>query len=154
MLRMERETHTCEQLIIYGLALALAIAVAFTPGNARSGAYESHPQDDKAPRWSNDRHHEQGLIVRPDCVALPPGAGAEYVPGRDAWGRPVVPAESPKGFNDPFPVGVGLDIDLGTKHVGGKDIEMHGGYLQFDPSTNALSLNGRTWQRDCLPSPK
>jgi hypothetical protein len=154
MLSMERETHTCEQLIIYGLALALAIAVAFTPGNARSGAYESHPQADKPPRWSNDRHHEQGLIVRTDCVALPPGASAEYVPGRDAWGRPVVPAEPPKGFNDSFPVGVDLDINLGTKHVGGKDIEMHGGYLQFDPSTNELSLNGRTWQRDCLPSQK
>lgn len=155
---MKHEAYTFEQLVIYGLALALAIAIAFTPSSARSGAFETHPEGQAqgyvGPRWSNDHHHERDLIVRPDCVTLPPGASAEYVPGRDAWGRPVVPAEPPKGFRDSFPMGVGLDVKLGTKHVGGKDIELHGGNLNFDPSTNELSLNGYTWQRDCLPPPK
>jgi hypothetical protein len=141
-------------LVIYALALALAIAIAFAPGAARSGVYSTDKTEPAGPRWTNDRHHEQGLIVRPDCVALPPGASADYVPGRDAWGRPVVPAEPPKGFNDSLPIGVDLDIDLGTKHVAGKDIDLHGGYLHFEPSTGDLSLNGRTWRRDCLPSSK
>lgn len=154
MIGMKHEAYTFEQLVIYGLAIALAIAVAFTPGIARSGAYETHPRAKAAgPRWSNDLHHEQGLIVGRDCVALPPGADAEYVPGRDAWGRPVIPAEPPKGFREPFPMEVGLDVLLGTKHVGGKTIEMHGEYLGYNPATNELTLNGRTWQRDCHPPP-
>lgn len=68
---------------MYGLAIALAIAVAFAPGPASSGAYTTDPIKRAGPRWSNHHHHEQGLIVRRDCVALPPGADAEYVSGRD-----------------------------------------------------------------------
>lgn len=139
---------------MYGLAVALAIAVAFAPGPARSGAYTTNPIKRAGPRWSNHHHHEQGLIVRPDCVALPPGADAEYVPGRDPWGNPVVPAETPKSFNNSFPVEVYLDVNLGTKHIAGKEIELHGVGLTFDPATNELSLNGRKWQRDCLPLQK
>ena len=139
---------------MYGLALALALAVAFAPGLAHSGAYTTDPVKRAGPRWSNSHHHESGLIVRPDCVALPPGADAEYVPGRDAWGNPVIPAEPPKGFRDSFPVEVDLDVNIGTKHIAGNEIEMHAGRFTFDPATNEISLNGRTWQRDCLPSPK
>jgi len=143
-----------EELLIYGLALALASIVAFTPNAARSGGYTNDPIDHFAPRWSNSQHHEYGLIVRPDCVALPPGAGAEYIPGRDAWGRTIIPAEPPNGFSNTFPVEVELDVNLGTKQIAGKDIELHAGRFTFDPATNQLALNGRKWQRDCLPPSK
>jgi hypothetical protein len=75
MIGMKHEAYTFEQLVIYGLAIALTIAAAFTPGIARSGAHKNRPRTKAAgPRWSNDLHHEQGLIVRRDCVALPPPA--------------------------------------------------------------------------------
>jgi hypothetical protein len=151
---MNHGTYTFEQFLMYGLALALAIAVAFTPSRASSGTFTTDPVKRAGPRWSNDQHHEYGLIVRPDCVALPPGADAQYVPGRDPWGRPVIPAEPPKGFNESFPVEIDLDVNLGTKHIAGKEIELHAGRFAFDPATNELTLNGRRWQRDCLPSPK
>jgi hypothetical protein len=146
--------YTFEQLLIYGLAVVLALAVAVTPGPANSGAYTSDHMKRTGPRWSNDLHHEQGLIVRPDCVALPPGADAEYVAGRDAWGRPVIPAEPLKAFRENFPVEVELDVNLGAKHIAGKEIELHAGRFTFDPATNEILLNGRKWQRDCLPSSK
>ena len=147
-------TYKIEQFLIYALGVALALAVALTPGPVNSGAYTSDHVNRAGPRWSNDQHHEQGLIVRPDCVALPPGADAEYVAGRDAWGRPVIPAEPPKAFRENFPVEVELDVNLGTKHVAGQEIELHAGRFTFDPASNEVSLNGRMWQRDCLPSSK
>lgn len=151
---MKHETSAYEQFVVYALALAVALALTFFPVTARSGSYTTHEVAPAGPRWSNDHHHEYGLIVRPGCVALPPGAGAEYIPGRDAWGRPVIPAEPLQGFRPSFPMGVDLDVNLGTKHVGGKDIELHGGHLAFDPATNDLTLNGHHWTRDCIPSPK
>jgi hypothetical protein len=142
-------------MIGYGLAIALAIAIAFMPVAARSGGYSTDPRQHSAPRWSNDRHHEEGLIVGRDCVALPPGASAQYIPGRDAWGRTVIPAEQPKGFVNSFPVEVEIDVPVGNKIIGGRRIDMTAGRFSFDPATNELSLNGRTWrQRDCHPSPK
>jgi len=128
-------------------ALVVVSIVTFTANVAYGGSYVSEPSDNFGPRWSNDRHHENGLIVRPGCVALPPGAGAKYIPGRDPWGRPVIPAEPP---NNAFPAGVGIDVILGSKHIAGWDIELHGGYLAFDPATNQFPYNGR----DCLPPPK
>jgi len=151
---MKQETSAHEQFAIYSLAIALAFAVAFSPVTARGDGYVTGDEISKRPRWSNSEHHEYGLIVRPDCVALPPGAGATFVPGRDAWGRPVIPAEPLQGFRPSFPMGVELDVNLGTKHVGGKTIELHGGQLSYDPTVNDLSLNGHQWTRDCLPSSK
>lgn len=135
-------------------ALVSASIVAFTVNVAHGGSYVNDPVNYYGPRWSNDQHHEYGLIVRPDCVALPPGAGAEFIPGRDPWGRPVIPAEPPKGFNNAFPPGVGIDVRLGARTIAGKDIELHAGYFAFDPATNEFSFNGRNWRRDCLPPPK
>lgn len=131
---------------MYGLAVALAIIIAFLPDTARSGGYTTNPSDQIVPRWSNDRHHEDGLIVGRDCVALPPGASAEYIPGRDAWGRTIIPAEQPKGFDNTFPVEVELDILLKQKSIGGKNIDL---------TANGVPLIDRTWQqRDCQSSPK
>lgn len=151
---MKHETSAYEQFAVYILAIVIAIAIAILPRTAHSGGYTTDERPSTGPRWSNDQHHEYGLIVRPDCVALPPGAGATYVPGRDPWGRPVIPAEPMQAFRPSFPIGVDLDINLGTKHVGGKDIELHGGQLTFDPATNEFALNGHRWTRDCFPSPK
>lgn len=134
--------------------LVFASIVALIPNLARSGAYTSDPFDHFTPRWSNSQHHEYGLIIRPDCVALPPGAGAEYIPGRDPWGRPIIPAEPPKGFSSMFPAGVGVGVKLGTKQIAGRDIELYGGTFAFDPATNQFSFNGPDWRRDCLPPPK
>ncbi len=151
---MRHGTYTYEEFLIYGLAAALAITMLFVPSVARSGAYVSDPLNYFGPRWSNEEHHERGLIVRPGCVALPPGADAQYIPGRDSWGRPVIPAETPKGFSNNFPVDVEIDVKLGSKQIAGQQIDLYGGRFAFDPATNELSLNGRVWQRDCFSSPK
>ncbi len=139
---------------MYGLAASLAVAIAFIPAPANSDSYTTDGPKRTGPRWSNDHHQEHGLIVRPDCVGLPPGASAEYVPGIDPWGHPITPAEQPKGFSDSFPVQVDLDVKLGSRYIAGKEIEMNAGHFTFDPATSELALNGRTWQRDCHPSPK
>jgi len=151
---MSHRYSTFEEFLTYGLAAALAVAMLFAPNAARSGAYTNDPHEYSGPRWSNDQHHEYGLIVRPGCVALPPGAGAEYIPGRDPWGRPVIPAETPESFNNNFPVDVEIDVDLGAKYVGGRKIDLNAGHFAVGPATNELSLNRHVWQRDCFPSPK
>lgn len=136
------------------LAAAYACVLTLLPGLALAGTYTTDAATIKLPRWSNDRHHEHGVIVQPDCIALAPGIGADYVPGRDAWGRQVIPAQPLQGFQPSFPMGVELDVNLGTKTIAGKDIELHGGHLAFDPTTGTLDLNGHPWMRDCFPSPK
>ena len=133
---------------------ALAFTLALLSGPAIGGTYTTDAATTKPPRWSNDRHHEHGVIVQPDCIALAPGIGADYVPGRDAWGRQIIPAQPLQGFRPSFPMGVEIDVNLGTKHNSGKDIELHGGYMAFDPTSGALALNGHPWMRDCFPSPK
>lgn len=146
MALMRQRAYTYKDMNVCGMAVALAIAIAFMPTAARSGGYTSDPRDHPGPRWSNDRHHEDGLIVGRDCVALPPGASAEYIPGRDAWGRTVIPAEQPKGLVNSFPVEVELDILLKQKNIGGKNIDL---------TANGMPLIDRTLQqRDCHPSQK
>jgi len=137
---------TLKDMIVSGMAAALAIIVVFTPLTAQSGGYTTDPKDNSGPRWSNDRHHEDGLIVGRDCVALPPGVSAEYIPGRDAWGRTIIPAEQPKGLNNSYPLEVELEILLKQKNIGGKNIDL---------TASALPLIERTLRlRDCHPSIK
>lgn len=144
---MDHETSPYEQFIIYTLALAVALAVAFFPMTARSGAYTTPGAAPKAPRWSNEHHLRESVVVTPDCIAAPYGAGPDYIPGRDAWGNPVLPADPMTGFRPSLPMGVGIEVDLGTKHIGGHKVELYGQPLMFDP-------NGPSWQRDCLPTQK
>lgn len=128
------------------MAAALATAIALIPVAANSGKYTTDPKGHPVPRWSNDRHHEDGLIVGHDCVALPPHAGADYIPGRDAWGRTIIPAEQPKNFDNSLPMDVELDILLKQKNIGGKNIDL---------TADAVPFNNRSWQpRDCHPSQK
>lgn len=143
---MEHTNATTIKNPVYSLAAVFVIALAFIPDTAMSGAYTTDRMENTRPRWSNDRHHEDGLIVGRDCVALPPGAGAQYVPGRDAWGRTILPAEPPRGFYNSFPVEVELDILLKHKNIGGKNI---------DVTANATPYIEQAWQlRDCHPSQK
>ncbi len=143
---MRGGSYSCEDMIMYGLAIALATAIAFMPVAVMSGGYTSNPMDHFGPRWSNDRQLEDGLIVGRDCVALPPGVSAEYIPGRDAWGRTIIPAEQPKGLNNSYPLEVGLEILLKQKNIGGKNIDL---------TASALPLIERTIRlRDCHPSIK
>lgn len=144
---MHHETSPYEQFIIYALALALALAIAFFPMTARSGAYSTPAPAPKAPRWSNEHHHRQSVVVGPGCVSAPYGAGPDYIPGRDAWGNPVLPADPTTGYYPSLPMGIGIDVQLGTKHMGGKTIELYGHPLMFAP-------NGHTWPRDCFSPQK
>ncbi len=131
---------------VSGMAAALAIIVVFTPLTVQSGGYTTDSKNYSGPRWSNDRHHEDGLIVGRDCVALPPGVSAEYIPGRDAWGRTIIPAEQPQGLNTSFPLEVELEILLKQKNIGGKNIDL---------TASALPLIEQTLRlRDCQPSIK
>lgn len=143
---MRHRDCTLKDMIVSGMAAALAIIVVFTPLTVQSGGYTTGPKDYSGPRWSNDRHHEDSLIVGRDCVALPPGVSAEYIPGRDAWGRTIIPAEQPKGLNNSYPLEVGLEILLNQKNIGGKNIDL---------TASALPLIEQTLRlRDCQPSIK
>jgi len=146
MIFMRHGAYTLEDMIVYGIAAALAIAVAFTPVIARSGGYTNDPMDHSGPRWSNDRHHEDGLIVGHDCVVLPPGVSADYIPGRDAYGRTIIPAEQPKGFYNSFPVEVELDILLKQTNIGGKNTDL--------TANGTPLIEQALQQRDCHPSQK
>jgi len=145
---MDHDTAPYEQFIIYTLALAVAVAVAFFPLAARSGAYTAGSPPPEAPRWSNENHHRNSVVVTPGgCISAPYGTGPDYIPGRDAWGNPVLPADPMTGFRPSLPMGVGVEVELGTKHIGGHKVELYGQPLMFDP-------NGPSWQRDCLPPQK
>lgn len=150
---MRHEANTVDQMLIYWLAIALALAILIAPQPAVGGAYVSGGNGYHAPRWSNDFQLQQGVIAQPDCVTMAPGASAEYIPGRDAYGRPVPPADSPRYFGNALPY-VDLDIKLGKKHVGGKTVKLYADGYAYDPATNQFMLDGQPLHRDCHPLPK
>lgn len=129
-----------------GLAIA-AIALLLAPGDAMSGAYEAGAPASAGARWSNERHFRNGIVSAPGCVALPPGQGADYVPGRNARGGPVPPADSHTGYYTAPPVG--LEIELGRKRIGGRRLQLDTGPMLYDPSRG--TLNGHSLLRDCAP---
>ena len=136
-------------LLVLGLALAIAIGVALLPRAALGATFDTSRPAPVGPRWSNDHHLEDGLIVTPDCVVLPPDMAAPYMPGRDAWGRPVPPADTTTGPGYSVVPPVELEVDLGTKKLGGQDIDLHLPPVTYDPGNN--SLNGHPLSRDCTP---
>ena len=150
---MKYEARFIDQSLIYLLAIAFALAILLTPHPVMSGAYMSGGGGSHAPRWSNDFQLQQGLIAHPDCVTLAPGAGADYIPGRDAYGRPVPPADTLQPLMNTLP-GVDLDIKLGKKHFGDKTVKLYADGYGYDPVTDQFTLNGQPMQRDCLPWPK
>ena len=144
---MHHESSPYEQFIIYALALALALAIAFFPISARSGAYSTTAPAPTAPRWSNEHHLRYSVVITPGCVSAPYGSGPDYIPGRDAWGNPVLPADPTTGYYPSLPMGVGVEVDLGTKHLGGHQDDRYGQPLMLDPNSHA-------WPRDCLTPQK
>ncbi|MDA7946608.1 MAG: hypothetical protein MPJ78_03950 [Hyphomicrobiaceae bacterium] len=150
---MRHAAKTIDQMLIYWLAIAMAAAVLIAPRPAISGGYVSGGSGYNGPRWSNDFQLQQGLVVQPGCVTIAPGASAEYIPGRDAYGRPVPPADSPSYFGNALP-NVDLDIKLGKKHIGGKTVKLYADGYAYDPVTDQFTLHGQPMQRDCLPLPK
>lgn len=141
--------HSISDLLVYAVAFSIAAAIAFAPQKASSGSYDINAPIAPGARWSNDRHLADGLIVGPDCVTLPGRASAEYVPGRDAWGRPVPPADSHTGVNNFRSIPMELDVHLGRKKLAGKSVELSSGPTGYDPGQN--TVGGYPIQRDCTP---
>lgn len=128
-------------LLIYALGMALAAAVALAPQTASSG-FEAGGTPDAGPRWSNDHHTADSVVVSPSgCVFPSPSQQAEYVPGRDAWGNPVAPADNYTGHPNALPLE--LDVHLGRKHLGGHLVDLHTHPSAFPPAN--------TLPRDCTP---
>lgn len=136
------------ELLLYGLGFWLALSMALGSGKAWSGSWEAGGQVRPVPRWSNDAHIADSIVSPPpDCVSVSPGHGAEYVPGVDAWGRPVAPADGHTGYANSLPVEV--DIDLGKRRVGGRRADISTGDMIYDPGHN--TLDGYPLGRDCTP---
>ena len=146
MALMRHASYIYKVMNMCGLTVALAIVLVFIPGTIWGGGYTTDPSNHSGPRWSNDLHHEEGLIVGRDCVALPPGASAEYIPGRDAWGRTIIPAEQPRGLHNSFPVEVEIDILLKQKTIAGKNIDITAYAMPYIEQSFRL--------RDCLSTQK
>lgn len=127
--------------------LFLAAAAVLAPRDGLSGSYESGAGAPEGPRWSNESHLMNGIVSVPGCVALRPGQGADYIPGRDARGGPVPPADSHTGHHAAPPVE--LEIELGRRRAGGRRLDLGSGPMVYDPAFN--TLNGHPLSRDCTP---
>lgn len=144
---MGRDEHNYSDLLIYALGFSLALAIALSPSKALSGQWDTAAEPPPGPRWSNDHHIADSVIVTPDCVLPAPGQAAEYVPGYDAWGRPVAPADSHTGLVSPPPVEV--EVHLKSKRIGRRTVDVTTGEVVYDPATN--TLGGYPLARDCTP---
>lgn len=147
---MRRGNHTLSARFAAAMnPLIVAVAVMLAPDGVRSEPYEagaSAPASAGA-RWSNERHLMNGIVSAPGCVALRPGQGAHYVPGRNARGGPVPPADSHTGHHAAPPVD--LEIELGRRRTGGRRLELDTGPMRYDPSRG--TVNGHPLSRDCAP---
>lgn len=76
------------------LGFLLAAMLAMIAVEARG---EIIANDAPIGRFSNDLHQREGIVVGPGCQPAPsPAYDATYQPGIDAYGNPVIPAESPR----------------------------------------------------------
>lgn len=110
-------------ILIYLAAVGLAFAVAASPRAARSGGLDTEAPAPAGPRWSNASHHLQGAAMAGDCIAPSAEYRAEYVPGIDAWGRPVIPAETARAPSA-RPLMGEIDVHLKHKRLAGRDIDL------------------------------
>lgn len=144
---MGRGEHTLSDLLIYGVAFSIAAAIAFAPQKAASGSYDTGAPVPVGPRWSNDHQIADSVIAGPDCVELAPGQSANYVPGRDAWGRPVAPADGHTGYRTVLP-----SVEVAKKKTPHKSVTIHTGPMFYDPLHNTVS--GYPLARDCTATAK
>jgi len=151
---MRHEAHAFEQMIVYWFAVALAILFMIVPQAAQSGGYDTGQRGYHPPRWSNAAQLQQGLIVGPDCIAMAPGASAEYIPGRDAYGQPVPPADSPMMFGSALPADIDLEVKLKSRRIGRKSVDVYADGLGYDQASNQVTLNGQPLHQDCLAASK
>lgn len=132
----------------------MAVGVGMSTAPAIGGGINNDPKSGKAPRWSNDHHHESGVVIGPDCVGLAPGLDPTFEAGWDAYGYPVVPAGPRYRFSQNLPLGVDFDIILKQKSIGGYPLDLTAGHFTFDPATRDLALNGLPLTKDCVPAAK
>lgn len=149
---MTRTDHSLPELLIYGVAFSLAIAAALLSRGALGASFDTSRPTPAGPRWSNDHHLADGLTVTPDCVTLQPDTVAPYVPGRDAWGHPVPPADTANGPHGPGVPPVELEVHLGYKTLGGQRVDLTLPRVHYDAAGN--SVNGYRLDRDCTPLAK
>lgn len=88
------------------------------------------------------------VLTREDCTRLQaaaPAAAAEYVPGVDVEGRPVAPADLPRGSFNPALSTVEIEVELGGGgrgwKLGGRRPNVIVGRIGFDRD-GAILLNG------------
>ena len=135
---MTNGLQTLDWRMLAALAAALAIALVASPRAAHGGGLDRKASP-AGPRWSNE-HHMPGVSVTTDCRDR-----ADYVAGRDAWGRPVAPADLPSVSPNTPPLIVDVEVD-----VPGRQATVH---VPVDLSAGALAANGARPQ-DCIPSVK
>ena len=163
-----------EYVMIYLIGLAIALTLAAMPNPARSDPVnnygapamqrgvndydEPQPPRQRAPRWSNQHQIDAALATRGrDCASSP-----DYVPGVDAWGDPVVPADVPRTYPDWMPTQVGGDIRLNRMGRGGRrghaigrhNVDLYAGDVYYDLANKELSVNGVPLVKDCIPPTK
>ena len=143
--------HTIRDLLVTAVALSLAAAILTAPTPARSDGLSEPPR--AAPRWSNDAHHQDGIRANDPCRALAPGYTSDYVPGHDAWGQPVIPAEVPKERPDFVPDEIELNIGLKQKQIGGFPVDLSARKFFFDAAGAGYGA-GAAARRDCVSSHK
>ncbi len=86
-------------------------------------------------RFSNDLHQQEGIVAGPHCEPAPsPAYDATYRPGVDAYGNPVIPAESPRPR---YQLELGAAIPLGEGQA----------FATLTPDQNGANMTGG----DCLP---
>ena len=136
------------QLLAYAVGFWLALAMALNSGKAWSGSWQAGGTPQSGPRWSNDAHIADSVAIDPyGCGSASPNQSADYVPGVDAWGRPVAPADNHTGFVNSLPVEV--DIGLGSRRIGGHRAYISTPDMIFDAGSN--TLGGYPLGRDCTP---
>jgi len=137
-----------------GSILAIIGTLGFIATPAIGGGINNDPRSGKTPRWSNDHHHESGVVIGPDCVGVAPGVDPTYEAGWDAYGYPIIPAGPRYRFGQNLPLGVDFDIILKQKSIGGYPLDLTAGHFTFDPATSDLALNGLPLTKDCVPAAK
>lgn len=143
--------HTIRDLLVTAVALSLAAAIVAAPKPARSDGLSEPPRP--APRWSNDVHHQDGIRASDPCRALAPGYAPDYVPGHDAWGQPVIPAEVPSQPPYYVPDEIELNIGLKQKQIGGFPVDLSARKFFFDGAGAGYGREPLA-RRDCVSSHK
>ena len=142
---MQRHHQPSPSRLAHLFVLSLAFAVT-APATVHGGGGTPG-----APRWSNDDHHMPRSADSRDCLPGEPGYRADYRAGRDAWGRPVEPADLPGSRQDRLPFPVEIEIGTGTGSEAGDVTQRHTGRVFVDPT--ALSER-RDATQDCVSSGK